>query len=58
MNRIHYRCRCTGQEFTFDEWCARCREHDSALPLLNQMLTQIRKFKESYNPRQLTLFEI
>lgn len=30
MNRIHHRCECTGQEFTFDEWCARCREHDSA----------------------------
>lgn len=30
MSKIHHRCRCTGQEFTFDEWCARCREHDSA----------------------------
>jgi len=30
MKRIHHRCRCTGQEFTFEEWCARCREHDSA----------------------------
>lgn len=30
----------------------------SALPLLNQMLTQIRKYKEAYDPVQLTLFEL
>ena len=30
----------------------------SALPLFNQMLVHIRKYKEVYDPGQLTLFEI
>lgn len=47
MSKIHHRCRCTGQEFTFDEWCARCRA-----------LEFVRKCKETHDPRQLTLFEI
>lgn len=29
----------------------------SALPLFNQMLTQIRRYKEIFNPEQLSLFD-
>lgn len=30
MKDIHHTCRCTGQQFTFKEWCAWIKSHEKA----------------------------
>lgn len=30
MKNIHHTCRCTGQQFTFKEWCAWLDKHEKA----------------------------
>ena len=30
MKDIHHTCRCTGQQFTFKEWCAWLDNHEKA----------------------------
>ena len=30
MKDIHHTCRCTGQQFTFKEWCVWIKSHEKA----------------------------